>query len=79
MQKPIPTTAPARGAGRKHVVFGLAVVAVAVLAFCWGRSGAQSPAPQVPLVGKITPPAAPPPSDYSRRVVYKMEVRDPLR
>jgi hypothetical protein len=71
MQKPIPTTAPARGAGRTRVVFGLAVVAVAVLAFCWGRSGAQPPAPQVPVVPKVVPPATPPapPSDYARRVV----------
>jgi hypothetical protein len=71
MQKQVPTKAPARGAGRTKIVFGLAVVAVAVLAFCWGRSGAQSPPPQVPLVGKITPPAntPAPPSDYSRRVV----------
>jgi hypothetical protein len=71
MQKPVSTAVPVRGAGRKFVVFGVAVVAVGVLAFCWGRSCAQSPAPQGPLVPKIVPPAAPaaPASDYSRRVV----------
>jgi parvulin-like peptidyl-prolyl isomerase len=74
MQKQVPTKAPARSeAGRRRIVFGLAMGAVAVLAFCWGRSGAQTPAQpaQMPLIGKIIPPAAAPapPSDYSRRVV----------
>jgi parvulin-like peptidyl-prolyl isomerase len=74
MQKQVPTKAPARSeAGRRRIVLGLAMGAVAVLAFCWGRSGAQQPPAQVqmPSIGKIIPPAAAPatPSDYSRRVV----------
>jgi len=70
MKKQVPTKAPARGAGRKKIAFGLAVVVVAVLAFCLGRGGAQTPS-QLPPMPKITPPANAPavPSDYSRRVV----------
>jgi parvulin-like peptidyl-prolyl isomerase len=70
MENQVPTKPATRGVGRTRVAFVLAMVLVGVLAFCWGRSGAQSPQPQLPPLGKIVPPAASQqPSDYSRRVV----------
>jgi parvulin-like peptidyl-prolyl isomerase len=65
----------------RQLALGSGILGVAALAFCWGRSGAQSPPPSPPAGAhpvEELPLGPPSSSDYARRVVAYIHNNIPI-